>query len=765
MDGIGVTSKEYKNLQINDREVINQDEVGGQGRSYFQESECLDNQRSFRLNYALNYPYEIDNIEIRIQLKNGQRIEDESLAIHDFKLYAYLCHPSCLTCYGYYLNQELMACEKCNVYNCKICQTSEICNECDDGYYTTCDEKKYALGHNLGYRIDCTNWCTFQKSFQVDNQHKFLRIFFQIIKGDQWPDPNADFSFLVDGETTSVKIQQLGPIQSDQNCGLRDKADHVFFYNATINHTKNEALIQFKWKQYDISNGMFLGIRDVLVFASGCLNECKNCQNEYQCTECYGDKDQEYSRIVDNFCKCPDGYYDDLVNENCQECNFPCQTCDKADNCLQCVKSLPARIVDQMCACENGYYDDGENIQCQMCDYQCKKCENSGSCQECLNPQFQIPNCEVDQIGYQQQKIDLYTVKDRQCPKKCASCRYKDICQNCVQGENREQITLNCICKEGFHDFSQTTKDCYKCPKYCKKCEDYNYCTQCEQGLGLVLNYYKMKCECQQNFKWDEVKGKCRKCYVFLNHKDCYFQCPSFTLQDEDTRQCIQVHYYQREQIASLQDILIVSLLLIGVILTIFAIKIKKIIKKIEKIQQKGGEILVLQDQTFRKQMMELEDIFPGIKMFMDQQRQNGLLSIQNQQGNQLNLQMELKQRQQHQNQDLKFKQMVCLNEDIKIKVPKNQENGDKNYFNTQKINYKNRQKKNKNFLVKKSQIKEINNEILNEEISEQKNNVNKKPSQQKKQGGSYSKKVQFSFRDEQLQSDQNFLYTTDNQK
>lgn len=47
-----------------------------------------------------------------------------------------------------------------------------------------------------------------------------------------------------------------------------------------------------------------------------CEFQCLTCtQDSNNCTSCKGD------RISVPICKCPNGYYDDYINESCQQCH------------------------------------------------------------------------------------------------------------------------------------------------------------------------------------------------------------------------------------------------------------------------------------------------------------------------------------------------------------------------------------------------------------------------------------------------------------
>jgi hypothetical protein len=84
-------------------------------------------------------------------------------------------------------------------------------------------------------------------------------------------------------------------------------------------------------------------------------------------------------------CICQDGFYDDSVNANCQNCNYKCSTCSNSNTCLTCKGSNRIKnTTSGECECLIGYFDDGVNADCAQCNVKCSSCSiSSTNCDSC----------------------------------------------------------------------------------------------------------------------------------------------------------------------------------------------------------------------------------------------------------------------------------------------------------------------------------------------------------------------------------------------
>lgn len=89
-----------------------------------------------------------------------------------------------------------------------------------------------------------------------------------------------------------------------------------------------------------------------------CSNRCQNCDGTAtHCDICAGD-----NRNPD--CSCPDGYFDDEINQNCIRCSSPCGNCDQ-NGCLSCQGN---RVLNgYSCDCPPGGIEMEGNSFCNSC--------------------------------------------------------------------------------------------------------------------------------------------------------------------------------------------------------------------------------------------------------------------------------------------------------------------------------------------------------------------------------------------------------------
>ncbi|KRX00382.1 Insulin-like growth factor binding protein, N-terminal [Pseudocohnilembus persalinus] len=438
-----------------------------------------------------------------------------------------------------------------------------------------CQGQKYALGFAMTNLLQVNSSRQFYQNFYDLGEHKFLKLAFKMVQGDNCNIIIQNQQKLIDnffqgyyqGESTFVEVylddqilqsitKSMQKETSQDICGGAnlDNTEEYWDYIhqieiEQIKHTSQNAKITFKVYQMNFWQN-FVGFREIALYTSGCQNPlCTDCENDInlECTSCIGQQGQMNSRLVNKQCICPNGYYSIFPDsEICQQCLDICSTCDNGYSCTQCKQiSSPSRNLND-CTCPNGYYDDGENDQCLKCDLKCKTCEQSEICTTCLNPDSQPPHCIIQKQGYFLVFQDGNYIDQYQCNSGCLNCESKDQCLQCVNGENRNGIDYNCSCQLGYHDYNGQQKNCIKCPFGCINCKSYDYCTQCDSNINkLTLNVYNMKCECERGYKFDEIQNECRKCYFYKNQQDCIFQCPGYTVQSEELGVCFVLENQQ----------------------------------------------------------------------------------------------------------------------------------------------------------------------------------------------------------------------------
>ncbi|KAM3135859.1 hypothetical protein pb186bvf_011988 [Paramecium bursaria] len=120
---------------------------------------------------------------------------------------------------------------------------------------------------------------------------------------------------------------------------------------------------------------------------NNCSVECEQCSDfgNDKCVNCASGFTMDSS----NRCigACPEGYY---MKDSCRVCAYQCSTCD-TNGCLTCRGDR--NMDNQICKCSIGYYDDGVQDQCQQCP--CPECTSPINCTKCIN-NLKPPNCSCD---------------------------------------------------------------------------------------------------------------------------------------------------------------------------------------------------------------------------------------------------------------------------------------------------------------------------------------------------------------------------------
>ncbi|KRW98540.1 Insulin-like growth factor binding protein, N-terminal [Pseudocohnilembus persalinus] len=311
----------------------------------------------------------------------------------------------------------------------------------------------------------------------------------------------------------------------------------------------------------------FFAVREILIYSTN-FYTCKEFKNQLNdsCKVCIGSQNDIFGRELPD-CTC----------KNQMISQFP-----QNDDCVCPQNQLIFINNNKICDCDEGYYYDSEQLMCQRCHYKCKTCSDYDICLKCLNDKFEPPYC-VDNHSYYKEingKIQKYS-----CANGCQTCISRTECKTCVQGNNRQQIEQNCQCQQGYHDYDGTTKNCYKCPNNCLDCINDLQCTQCNDEKNLQLNVYKIKCECEKGYKYDELEQKCRKCYIYQNHKNCYFKCPKNTFLNENYSVC--ENYTLKQYMKTYYKYGGIVILWYLICFAVFIIMFNRLLKKLKKIKEK----------------------------------------------------------------------------------------------------------------------------------------------------------------------------------
>ncbi|KRX04410.1 Insulin-like growth factor binding protein, N-terminal [Pseudocohnilembus persalinus] len=264
-----------------------------------------------------------------------------------------------------------------------------------------------------------------------------------------------------------------------------------------------------------------------------CPFPCKNCLNESTCSSCV---ESEPSRNVQNFCACPEQYYDDGINPQCQACQFPCLNCQNAFTCSSCVPSNPQRIVGDFCACPEKYYD-GNHPQCSQCLFPCSNCVDDKTCTSCVssNPQRIVDEfCSCPEQYYDDQ-ID----QCQSCPFPCLNCTDQQTCLTCVVSIPQRIVDEFCACPDNYYD-DQSNGQCQQCLFPCQNCQDQLICTTCvsSEPKRNELDF----CSCPEQHYDNGSDSQCQACIFPCLNCISQNECSSCVISDParlESQNCI----------------------------------------------------------------------------------------------------------------------------------------------------------------------------------------------------------------------------------
>ncbi|KRX02691.1 Insulin-like growth factor binding protein, N-terminal [Pseudocohnilembus persalinus] len=272
------------------------------------------------------------------------------------------------------------------------------------------------------------------------------------------------------------------------------------------------------------------------------LNQCYSSSLSL-CKECIGDQDQEYTRFLGT-CDCPIGYYDDFPDEdNCQTCNIRCgdQGCDSATNCIDCVgiQNQPqSRIPNQSCECPVGFWDDSSQLNCQPCNYRCgsQGCTSEFVCKNCIGTSGQSNSRDMNDckcpVGYYDDYLNNSSNEDcLTCNIRCGDqgCDSATNCLNCVgaQGQVNSRIPSDsCRCPDGFWN-DPTKEDCQPCDYRCGNtgCITEFDCKNCLGTSGQSNSRDMNDCKCPVGYYDDYLNNNanedCLSCNIRCGDQGC----------------------------------------------------------------------------------------------------------------------------------------------------------------------------------------------------------------------------------------------------
>lgn len=339
--------------------------------------------------YRFNYQGQCLDCDISCERCKERTNSDCTECKKDKVIYKGRCMDRCPS-NSYLLNRECIECDSA----CKQCTRPGIdCIECNTHYFR--------------YNTDCINTCP--KQYYRTNTGCDICADFCINCIDSEVCNNCEEGFyLVDGVCNKAPDCGEGMYFNSTRCKECDKRCKACYGNTAKECYKcsEEYFLESSSCENLLSScdvGMY---RDEMNRCQSCPSECRTCDSEMECRECV---DGLY--LYDGRCSavCPVGYRtnDSVCQEcpvGCLECKELCITC-KEDFMLAegvCVSQCPDymyRIHNQCERCDDYCIqctDQGSCIQCQVgyysidsvcmsCPYPCIECLSEQTCIRCLS--------------------------------------------------------------------------------------------------------------------------------------------------------------------------------------------------------------------------------------------------------------------------------------------------------------------------------------------------------------------------------------------
>lgn len=324
-----------------------------------------------------------------------------------------------------------------------------------------------------------------------------------------------------------------------------------------------------------------------------CSTNCEICDNYENCKSCKSGFfliKTSLNTIVcsDNILK----YFSVLGQNYYEQCAENCETCiDSATKCLSCNKSqsyIPIKNTNECVkTCPDGYWLNFIEKNCQLCHPSCKKClDNNNYCLESSEGYFPLKEnksmCYNEcPSNYKFNSIEKYY--EINCINNCKLCTTPTNCFNCIENYYLFSFSskISCVinCPEGFFNDGINFK-CQTCPNYCKTCQNIDECLSCKNeyfyfGENKIClkncpnKYYSQIAINDINIiKINESKNICRKCnskcsvctgsedyclsceqgYLYLaKNNECLIDCPQGFYKNLISNECLACNYTCQE--------------------------------------------------------------------------------------------------------------------------------------------------------------------------------------------------------------------------
>ena len=254
---------------------------------------------------------------------------------------------------------------------------------------------------------------------------------------------------------------------------------------------------------------------------------------------------------------CPSGYWKDITNNICAECNVACTVCSDGTHtqCTSCQLGYFQQPSSSIClnSCPDGYWEDSTNHICATCDPACSVCsaQTHTQCTACKPGYFLQPSstsclntCPTP--GYWEDTTNHVCAE---CNVACAACTdaSNTQCSVCnsgyfLQPAPSSTTCLNTCPTEYWQD--TTTRKCMPCDNACSDCLDgtHTQCSSCKLGYFLQPSSTTCLDSCPTIGYWQDTTNHlcascnnwCSECTGSLNTQ-CSACSPGYFLQPSST--------------------------------------------------------------------------------------------------------------------------------------------------------------------------------------------------------------------------------------
>ncbi|KAL4496653.1 hypothetical protein ABPG73_011619 [Tetrahymena malaccensis] len=292
---------------------------------------------------------------------------------------------------------------------------------------------------------------------------------------------------------------------------------------------------------------------------------CLNCDKGYQtCSQC------PPSFQVDKTsqrCICPERYFLNPNNTQCEECPSNCSICLNSNTCQQCSSnSITDPLNTEKCIqnCQQGSFYNRQTLSCQLCAPTCNTCsESQQNCKSCKDGAILVFNSFLNQHDCKCQDsediINEFTGICQKCQdNKCQKCDIsnRSICLQCIKQAEYSNIDKKCECSQSTY-YSPSKNVCIQCPQAnCLKCSpDGSQCIQCKNGYFFDSRHNT--CSFCSSGKYTNNENNCNQkcidqcefcsdsssCFSYylnatLAESQCYFKCSK--CKASNINQCLE---------------------------------------------------------------------------------------------------------------------------------------------------------------------------------------------------------------------------------